>query len=95
MILAQHLVDTDVARIYRLTPRQVEILTRVAEGKTNAQIGRVLFMSEDTVKKHLKRVFERLQVADRASAVAVAYDVGMFRTRAERLAMAAPLRGAA
>lgn len=83
-----HLVDAPLARFYGLTERHVEILTLVAAGKTNAQIGRALFLSEDTVKGHLKRLFERLQVDDRAAAIATAYDVGVFRTRAQRAVLA-------
>lgn len=86
------LVDTARAQVYRLTPRQLEVLVRAAAGMTNAQIGRALYISEDTVKKQLKRVFERLQVPDRASAVAQAYERGVFRTRAQRAEMTAPLR---
>lgn len=86
------LVDADRAQAYRLTPRQLEVLVRVAAGMTNAQIGRALYVTDDTVKKQLKRVFERLQVPDRASAVAQAYELGVFRTRAQRAEMTAPLR---
>jgi len=52
-----------------LTPRQWEILRRVASGASNAQIARVLGLSQATVRKHLENVFVRLQVASRTEAV--------------------------
>lgn len=52
-----------------LTPRQWEILRRVSSGATNAQIARVLGLSEATVRKHLENVFVRLHVMSRTEAV--------------------------
>lgn len=52
-----------------LTPRQWEILRRVASGASNAQIARVLGLSQATVRKHLENIFVRLQVASRTEAV--------------------------
>ena len=53
-----------------LTPRQVQIVTMVAAGLTNSQVGRALAISEATVRKHLENVFQRLEVTSRAAAVA-------------------------
>lgn len=53
-----------------LTPRQWEILRRVATGASNAQIARTLGLSEATVRKHLENIFLRLQVMSRTEAVA-------------------------
>lgn len=53
-----------------LTPRQWEILRRVATGASNAQIARTLGVSEATVRKHLENVFQRLHVLSRTEAVA-------------------------
>jgi DNA-binding NarL/FixJ family response regulator len=78
-------VDSSAAHANRLTPRQVEILVRVAAGRTNAQIGRELFICENTVKKQMKNIFLRLQVVDRASAVAQAYELGVFLPRSARV----------
>jgi DNA-binding CsgD family transcriptional regulator len=89
------LIDTDQARFYGLTYRQMEVLARAAAGMTNAQIGRDLYLTADAVKKHLKRVFELLQVPDRASAVAQAYELEVFRTRAQRAEMSTPVRAVA
>lgn len=53
-----------------LTPRQWEILRRVATGASNTQIARALAVSEATVRKHLENIFLRLRVASRTEAVA-------------------------
>jgi DNA-binding CsgD family transcriptional regulator len=52
-----------------LTPRQWEIVRRVASGASNAQIARVLGLSQATVRKHLENIFVRLQVGSRTEAV--------------------------
>ncbi|MGH3444271.1 MAG: response regulator transcription factor [Nocardioidaceae bacterium] len=53
-----------------LTPRQWEILRRVATGESNTQIARTLGVSEATVRKHLENIFLRLHVLSRTEAVA-------------------------
>ncbi|HET6215334.1 MAG TPA: helix-turn-helix transcriptional regulator [Micromonosporaceae bacterium] len=55
-----------------LTPRQLEVLNLVAAGKSNAQIGKHLFISENTVKVHLRLIMKRLGARNRAHAVAIA-----------------------
>jgi DNA-binding CsgD family transcriptional regulator len=55
----------------RLTPREIEIMTWVASGKTNWEVGRVLKISEDVVKDHITRIFEKLKVNNRQHAVAI------------------------
>jgi DNA-binding CsgD family transcriptional regulator len=59
----------ELSRQPELTPRQWEILRRVASGASNAQVARVLGLSQATVRKHLENVFVRLQVASRTEAV--------------------------
>ncbi|MBE1876249.1 response regulator [Myceligenerans pegani] len=59
-------------RAERLTPREVEVLTLVASGHSNAEIGTRLFIAEATVKTHLIRVFAKLDVQDRTAAVSAA-----------------------
>jgi len=56
-----------------LTRRQRELLHLVAEGYTNAQIGRRLGLAEGTVRKHLENIFARLQVSSRTAAVIRAF----------------------
>jgi DNA-binding NarL/FixJ family response regulator len=61
-----------------LSAREVEVLTLVARGRTNAQIGRALYISEATVKTHLLRAFGKLGVSDRTAAVTRAIELGML-----------------
>ncbi|MER7122427.1 response regulator [Streptomyces goshikiensis] len=56
----------------RLSEREVAVLRLVAEGATNAQIGRRLLVAESTVKTHLLRIFGKLEVTDRTAAVTTA-----------------------
>jgi two-component system nitrate/nitrite response regulator NarL len=51
-----------------LTPRQREILKLVIEGQTNAQIGRELYLSESTIKQHLRAAYKILKVRNRTEA---------------------------
>jgi DNA-binding NarL/FixJ family response regulator len=67
------------APMSELTPREVEVLTRIAAGLTNKAIGAALAISEDTVKAHVKNLFGKLGVSDRAQAVAVAARRGIIR----------------
>ncbi len=55
-----------------LTPREAEVLGWVARGKTNAEIGAALFISPQTVRKHLENIFEKLGVRTRTAAAAFA-----------------------
>jgi DNA-binding NarL/FixJ family response regulator len=55
-----------------LTPREAELLTLLAEGLTNRELARRLFISEATVKTHLAHIFTKLGVETRAAAVATA-----------------------
>jgi DNA-binding NarL/FixJ family response regulator len=61
-----------------LTSRELEVLGCVARGLSNAEIGRELFIGEATVKTHLLRAFEKLQVTDRTAAVTAAYRLGLL-----------------
>jgi len=61
-----------------LSTREVEVLGLVATGKTNAEIGRELHISEATVKTHLLRAFNKLGVSDRTAAVTTAMSMGLL-----------------
>jgi DNA-binding NarL/FixJ family response regulator len=61
-----------------LTERELQVLTGMSQGKSNAQIGRELFLSEDTVKTHARRLFRKLGAKDRAEAVATGFRRGMM-----------------
>jgi DNA-binding NarL/FixJ family response regulator len=62
-----------------LTEREVQVLRGMTEGKSNAEIGRELFVSEDTVKTHARRLYRKLGARDRAHAVASAFRAGLVR----------------
>ena len=61
-----------------LSTREVEVLGQVAKGKTNAEIGHLLHISEATVKTHLLRAFNKLGVSDRTAAVTTAMSLGLL-----------------
>jgi DNA-binding NarL/FixJ family response regulator len=61
----------------QLTERELQVLTGMSQGKSNAQIGRELFLSEDTVKTHARRLFRKMGVSDRAQAVASGFRRGL------------------
>lgn len=62
------------ARPAGLTPREVEVLQRVAEGKTNREVAEALFLSEKTVARHLSNIFTKLDVSSRTAAAAYAFE---------------------
>lgn len=61
-----------------LTARETEVLALVAQGQSNAEVGRSLFIGEATVKTHLLRAFAKLGVSDRTAAVTAAYRLGLL-----------------
>jgi DNA-binding NarL/FixJ family response regulator len=62
-----------------LSERELQVLSGMARGRSNAEIGRELYLSEDTVKTHARRLFRKLGAADRAHAVAVGFRWGLVR----------------
>ncbi len=63
----------------QLTEREVQVLDGMSRGCSNAAIGRELFLSEDTIKTHARRLFRKLDAADRAQAVATGFRMGLVR----------------
>ncbi|MDX6219712.1 MAG: hypothetical protein QOD70_1661 [Frankiales bacterium] len=61
----------------QLTERELQVLTGMSQGKSNSAIGRELYLSEDTVKTHARRLFRKLGVNDRAQAVALGFRRGL------------------
>ena len=70
--LAEHLSDED------LTTREIEVLRQIAEGNRNRDIGEKLFITEETVKVHVKHIMEKLAASDRTQAVAIAIRRGII-----------------
>jgi DNA-binding NarL/FixJ family response regulator len=62
-----------------LTPRLVDVLHLVAEGRTTEDIAAKLGLSPYTVKNYMERIFERLGARDRAEAVAIALRAGILK----------------
>jgi DNA-binding NarL/FixJ family response regulator len=68
--------DNDPA-LATLTPREREVLVEIAQGFTNPEIARRLYLSEATVKTHVGRILAKLRLRDRVHAVIFAYDNGL------------------
>jgi RNA polymerase sigma factor (sigma-70 family) len=64
-----------------LTAREEEILKLLATGESNREIGKRLFISEQTVKNHVASIFRKLQVNDRTKAALLAVKLGLGDTR--------------
>jgi len=62
-----------------LSAREIEVLQRIAAGKSNKEIGAELFISEGTVKTHVKSIFSKLDVVSRTEAVATATRRGLIQ----------------
>lgn len=71
-------VDVD-ARLSDLTERELEIARLVARGRSNAEIGRTLFLSESTVKTYVSRLLGKLGAHDRVQIAILAYESGLVR----------------
>jgi len=70
--LAEHLSDED------LTAREVEVLNQIAGGNRNRDIAEKLFITEETVKVHIKHIMEKLGASDRTQAVAIGVRRGII-----------------
>jgi DNA-binding NarL/FixJ family response regulator len=71
--LAEHMSDEG------LTAREVEVLSRVAAGNRNRDIAELLFISEETVKAHVKHIMQKLGASDRTQAAAIAVRRGIIQ----------------
>lgn len=74
-------VNPDLAARHGLTPMQLEVLIWVARGMTNSAIATRCFITEESVRKRLRKVFRHLDVDCRVAAVVAAYDRGIFVPR--------------
>jgi DNA-binding NarL/FixJ family response regulator len=71
--LAEHYSDET------LTPREIDVLRHIAGGNRNRDIGDRLFISEETVKVHVKHIMEKLGARDRTQAIAIAVRRGIIQ----------------
>ena len=70
--IAEHMSDED------LTAREIEVLRKIAGGNRNKDIAEILFISEETVKVHIKHIMDKLGAKDRTQAIAIAVRRGII-----------------
>jgi DNA-binding NarL/FixJ family response regulator len=66
------------AAVETLTEREMDVFRLITKGYSNAEIGRELFISDTTVKTHVTRLLTKLGLRDRAQAIVLAYQTGLF-----------------
>ena len=71
--LAEHLGDE------ALSDREIEVLQKIAGGNRNSDIAALLFISEETVKGHVRHIMEKLGAGDRTEAVAIGIRRGIIQ----------------
>jgi DNA-binding NarL/FixJ family response regulator len=71
--LAEHMSDED------LTPREIDVLSRIAGGNRNRDIAQLLSISEETVKVHIKHIMDKLGAKDRTQAISIAVRRGIIQ----------------
>jgi len=71
--IAQHVGEPE------LTSRELEVLRHLAGGNRNRDIGDLLFVSEETIKAHVKNIMEKLGASDRTEAIAIAVRRGIMQ----------------
>jgi DNA-binding NarL/FixJ family response regulator len=74
---SQHRVPPPRA-VAELTARELEVYALITRGLSNAEIGQELFISDTTVKTHVTRLLQKLGLRDRAQAIVLAYQTGLF-----------------
>ena len=74
-----------------LTNREREVLDLLAQGMTNKEIGEALVITTNTVKRHLKSIFEKLEVDTRSAATVRAISLRIVRTTCVAAQLSPPL----
>ena len=79
--LPQNIASRLADRLIRpnLSPREMDVLRLARRGRSNKEMAAAMFLSEETVKSHMKSLFQKLGVHDRTQAVAVAFERGLLR----------------
>jgi DNA-binding NarL/FixJ family response regulator len=77
--VATHRPSPPVPALDQLSAREKEVLTELARGQSNAEIGKQLYLSEATVKTHVASLLSKLRLRDRAQAIVYAYESGFTR----------------
>ncbi|WP_244190877.1 response regulator [Arthrobacter sedimenti] len=72
-----HAATVPDRRLAGLTPREREVLEAIAEGLSNAELAARFFLSEATIKTHVRRILTKLDLRDRVQAVVYAYENGI------------------
>jgi len=75
-----HAKESSVPTSTRLSPRQLEVLTWTAQGKTTWETSVIMRCTEATVNYHLKQVFRKLEVSNKTHAVSRAFNLGLMTT---------------
>ena len=75
---APFVLNEERQRQLGITPRELEILQSIAAGLSNREIAAKLFVSENTVKTHSSRLFDKLQAKRRTQAVQIAKQAGLI-----------------
>jgi DNA-binding NarL/FixJ family response regulator len=74
---------TPPAELDDLTERELDVFRLIARGRSNAEIGRELYISDTTVKTHITHILQKLNLRDRVQAVVLAYETGLFDINAQ------------
>jgi DNA-binding NarL/FixJ family response regulator len=77
VISSMHKYPSSAANIYQLTPRETEILTALSQGSSYKIIAAQNFISVDTVRSHVKNIYQKMQVHSQLEAIARARDAGI------------------
>jgi DNA-binding CsgD family transcriptional regulator len=71
-------VSSPSTSLRRITPRELEVLALIAEGYSTKDVARTLWITEETVRTHVRRLLDRLGARTRAHAVSIAYRDGLW-----------------
>ena len=76
-VRSRHRVMPPDPLLEELTPRELDVAMHIAQGLSNAEIAHTLFLSEATVKTHVRRILTKLHLRDRVQVVVYAYETGL------------------